>query len=155
MNGMRVSAGNFIRKNWSKSFNKGNVYNGVGFKCICATISRQYTELFDKIFTRATESGRSMRGFNFGNTLSINVPNCHGGKISVFWREHSKFLEFHNLEPGLHPSFTDIVEAMNTLNQERHNQNEPVSQLKCLQEWKKLRFTLQKEDRVLHSFVRF
>ena len=46
MNKMRLSAVNFIRKSWSKSFKKGNVYKRVGFKCICATFSRQYTELF-------------------------------------------------------------------------------------------------------------
>ena len=46
------------KKSWSKSFNNGIVYNRVGFKCICTTISRQYTELFYRLFTRATESGR-------------------------------------------------------------------------------------------------
>ena len=33
----------------------------------------------------------------------------------------SKSSEYYYLEPGLYPSFTDIVEAMNTLIQERHN----------------------------------
>ena len=32
--------------------------------------------------------------------------------------------EFYHLEPGLCPSFTDIVEAMNTLIQKRHYHNE-------------------------------
>ena len=84
---MRLSAVNFVRKSWSKSFNNGIVYNRVGFKCIGTTISRQYTELFYKLFTRATESGWSMGGGNFRNVLPINVPKCHGGKICVFWQE--------------------------------------------------------------------
>ena len=35
-----------------------------------------------------------------------------------------KSSEFHYLEPGLYPSITDTVEAMNTLSQERHNHSE-------------------------------
>ena len=34
------------------SFNNGIVYKRVSFKCICATFSRQYTELFYKLSTR-------------------------------------------------------------------------------------------------------
>ena len=98
MNKMRLSAVNFIRKSWWKSFNDGVVYNRVAFKCICTTISRQYTELFYKLFTRATESGRSMGGCSFGNILPINVPKGHGGKIYVFWQETFKFVRI--LLPG-------------------------------------------------------
>ena len=83
-NKMRLSAVNFIRKSCSKSFNNGNIHNRVGFKCICATISRQNTELPYKLFTRATDSGKSMGGCTFGNILPINVPKYHGGKIYVF-----------------------------------------------------------------------
>ena len=36
----------------------------------------------------------------------------------------SKSSEFYYLEPGLYPSIRDIVEAMNTLIQERHNNSE-------------------------------
>ena len=39
-------------------------------------------------------------------------------------KKHSKSSEFYYLEPGLHLSITDIVEAMNTLIQERHNHSE-------------------------------
>ena len=84
MNKMILSAVNSIRKRWSKSFNKGIVYNRVGFKCICTTISRQYTGLFYKLFTRATESGWSMGGCNFRNILPINEPKCYGGESYVF-----------------------------------------------------------------------
>ena len=57
INKTRLSAVNFIRRSWSKSFNNGIVYYRVGFICICATISGQCIELFYKLFTSATESG--------------------------------------------------------------------------------------------------
>ena len=94
MNKMRLSAVNFIRRSWSKSFSNGIVYNRVGFKCICTTFSRQYTELFHKLFIRATESARSIGGCNFRNILPINVPKCHGGKNYVFWQKIFKVVRF-------------------------------------------------------------
>ena len=121
---MRLSAVNFIKKSWSKSFNNGIVHNRIGFKSICATVFRQYTELFYKVFTRATESGRSMGGCNFRNFLTINVPNVTEGKFMFFDKKFSKSLEFYYLESGLYPSITDNVEAMNTLIHERHNHSE-------------------------------
>ena len=41
-----------------------------------------------------------------------------------------KSLEFCYLEPGLHPSVTDIVETMNTLIQETHNHSENCIRVK-------------------------
>ena len=41
-----------------------------------------------------------------------------------FDKKPSKSSEFYYLEPGLQPSITDIVEAMKTRIQERHNHNE-------------------------------
>ena len=121
MNKLRLSAVNFNRKSWSKSFN-----NRIGSKCICATTSRQYTELFYKPFTRATESGRSMGGYNFRNFLPNKVPKCYAGKIKfTFFDKHFwKSSECYYLEHGLYFSITDIVESMNTLIQERQNHSE-------------------------------
>ena len=48
--------------------------------------------------------------------------NVTEGKFMFFHKKLSKSSEFYYLEPGLYPSITDIVEAMNTLIQERHNQ---------------------------------
>ena len=45
-------------------------------------------------------------------------------KFMFFEKKLSKSSEFFYLEPGLHPSITDIVEAMNILFQERHNHSE-------------------------------
>ena len=42
----------------------------------------------------------------------------------IFDKKLPKLSEFHYLEPGLYPSITDIVEATNTLIQERHNYSE-------------------------------
>ena len=41
-----------------------------------------------------------------------------------FDKKHSESSEFFYLEPGLYPSITDFVEAMNILIQKRHNHSE-------------------------------
>ena len=51
---------------------------------ICATVFRQYSQLFYEIFTTATESGKSIGCCNFRNNLPINIPNFYGGKSYVF-----------------------------------------------------------------------
>ena len=56
MSRMKISEANFIRNTTSKSFYKEIVYKTVGFKSICATISRQYSELFYNIFFGAAET---------------------------------------------------------------------------------------------------
>ena len=76
---MRLSAVNFITESWSKSLTIGIIYNRVGFKCILKTISRQNTELFYKLFTRATESGKTKGCCNFRKILPFNLPKCYGG----------------------------------------------------------------------------
>ena len=71
-----------------------------------------------------------MGGCNFRSILPINVPKCYGEKIYGFYERLSKSSEFYYLEPGLYPSITDIVEAMNTLIQERHNYSENLITVK-------------------------
>ena len=130
MNKTILSAVNFIRKSWSKSFNNGTVQNRVDFKCICANISKQYTEPFYKLFTRATESGWSMGGCNFRKTYPSMYQNVTEGKLMFSDKNLSKSSDFFYLEPGLYPSITDIVEAMNILIQERHNHSENCIKVK-------------------------
>ena len=126
----------FVGKSWSKSLNNEIVYSRVGLKCICATISRQYPDLFYNYFTRATESGRSMGGRRFRIIQRSNVPNCHGGKMCVSWQKKlSKSSELYYLEPRFHPSITGIVEAMNTLIQQRHNHSEICITDKVSRSW--------------------
>ena len=83
--------------------------------------------------------------------------NVTEGKVD---KTLSNSSEFYYLEPGRYPSNTDIVEAMNFLIQDRHNHNENCIKVKVsrkfrdLKSRKKLRFTLQMKDPVLHSIVR-
>ena len=74
-------------------------------------------------------------------------------KLMFFDKKVSKSSEFHYLEPSFYPPVTDIVEAMNTLIQERHNQSESCITVKASQRKQKLRFTFQMKDQVLHSLV--
>ena len=95
-----------------------------------------------------------MGGCNFRNILPINVTKCYGGKIYVFDKKLSKSSEFYYQEPGLYPSITDIVEAMNILIHESHNHSEDCIKVNVPRKCKKLRFTWQMKDPVLHSLVR-
>ena len=65
-----------------------------------------------------------MGGCNFRNILPINEPKHNGGIFQVFDEKLSKSTSTNNVEPGLLTSITDIVEAMNTLIQEKNNHNE-------------------------------
>ena len=50
--------------------------------------------------------------------------NIAEGKFKFFDKKISKSTSTYSIEPGLYTSITDIVEAMNTLIQERNNHNE-------------------------------
>ena len=50
--------------------------------------------------------------------------NITEGYFKFFDEKFSKTTSTYNLQPGLYTSITDIVEAMNTLIQERNNHNE-------------------------------
>ena len=58
----------------------------------------------------------------------ISYPSIHQNMteryFKFFGEKLSKSTSTYNLEPGLYSSITDIVEAMNTLIQERNNDNE-------------------------------
>ena len=59
--------------------------------------------------------------------------NVTQGKFMFFDKKLSKSSEFYYLEPGLYPSFTDIVDAMNILIQEKHNHSENCIKVKVSQ----------------------
>ena len=71
-----------------------------------------------------------MGGCNFRNNLPFNVPKYNRGEIQAFDEELSKSTSTYNLEPGLYTAITDIVEAMNTLIQERNRHNETCTTVK-------------------------
>ena len=50
--------------------------------------------------------------------------NIAGGKFKYFDEKLSNSTSTYSIEPGLYTSITDIVEAMNTLIQQRNNHNE-------------------------------
>ena len=62
-----------------------------------------------------------MGGWNFRNSNPSMYQKAAEGKFIFFDKKFSRSSEFYNLEPGLYPSITDIVEAMNTLTQQRRN----------------------------------
>ena len=149
---MRLSEVNFIRKSWSKSFNNGIVYKRVGFQCICTTISRQYTELFYKLLPEQL----NLEGQWEVATSEISYPsmykNVTEGKFMFFDKKLSKSSEFYYLESSLYPSITDIVEAMNTLIQERHNHSENCVTVKVSRRTQKVEIYLANEGSGLAFF---
>ena len=73
-----------------------------------------------KLFTGLTEPGNSIGACKYEKIQPINLPKCHR-KNHVSLEKSSKSSELYYLEPGLYLFIKDIVVAMNTLNQERHN----------------------------------
>ena len=57
-------------------------------------------------------------------SYSSVYQNKMEGYVQFFDEKLSKSTSTHNLEPGLDTSITDLVEAMNTLIQERNNHHE-------------------------------
>ena len=69
-----------------------------------------------------------------------------------FDQKFSTSSEFYYLEPGLYPSITDIVEAMNTLIQERHNHSENCVTVEVSRRTQKVEIYLANEGSGLAFF---
>ena len=95
----------------------------------------------------ATESGGggAIGGCNFGKMQPINVPKRYRRKIFVFDTKISNSSDYFYLEPGLYHSITNIVEAITTLVQERHNHTEIYFAVKLSQTMQKVDFHLADE----------
>ena len=130
MSKTRLFKAQFTKNSWLKSLNKGFVFNRIGFQRFWRIFSKYYTQFFHKRFTRASKFRGAIGGCNFINILPINVPKSNGGEIQVFDEKLSKSTTTYSLETGLYTSITDIVEAMNTLIQERNYHNEICIMLK-------------------------
>ena len=78
--------------------------------------------------------------------------NVTEGKFLFCDKNFSKPSEFHYLEPGLYPSITDIVEAMNFLIQERHNHSENCIKVKVSQTTQKVEIYIANEKPGLAFF---
>ena len=64
--------------------------------------------------------------------------NITEGKFKFFDEKLSKYTSTYSIEPGLYTSFTDTVEVMNTLIQERNNHNETCITVKVSRRTKKV-----------------
>ena len=71
-----------------------------------------------------------------------------------FDKKFSMSSKFYYLEPGPYPSITDIVKAMNTLIQERHNHSENCITVKVFRGTQKVEIYLANEGSGLAFFSR-
>ena len=78
--------------------------------------------------------------------------NVTEGKFMLFDKKLSNSSEFYYLEPGLYPSITDIVEAINTLIQQRHNHSENCITVKVSRGTQKVEIYLANEGSGLAFF---
>ena len=85
-------------------------------------------------------------------SYSSMYQNVTEGKFMFFEKKLSKSSEFYYLEPGVYPSITNIVEAMNTLNQERHNHSENCITVKVSRRTQKDEIYLENEGSGLAFF---
>ena len=83
---------------------------------------------------------------------SSMYQNVTEGEFMFFDKKLSKSSELYYLEPGLYPSITDIVEAMNILIQERHNHSENCIKVKVSQKTQKVEICLANEASGLAFF---
>ena len=79
--------------------------------------------------------------------------NVMEGKIMFFDKKFSNSSEFYYLESCLFPSITDIVEAMNTLIQERQNHSENCVTVKVSRRTQKVETYLANEGSGLAFFI--
>ena len=78
--------------------------------------------------------------------------NVTEGKITFFNKKRSKSSELYYLEPGLYPSITAIVEAMNILIQERRNHSENCIKVKVSRRTQKVEIYFADEGSGLAFF---
>ena len=71
--------------------------------------------------------------------------NVTEGNIMFFDKKLSKSSEFYYLEHGLYLSITDVVEAKNTLIQERHNHSESCIKVEVSRRTQKVEIYLSNE----------
>ena len=76
--------GKFYQEKLNKSFNNGFFYKRVGFQRFWRIVSGQHTQLFYKLFTRASKHGGAQGGCNFRSILPINVPKYNEKEIQFF-----------------------------------------------------------------------
>ena len=78
--------------------------------------------------------------------------NVTEGNSMFFDKKRSKSSDCYYQEPGLYPSITDIVEAMNILIQDRHNHSENCIKVKVSRRTQKVGIYLANEESGLAFF---
>ena len=73
--------------------------------------------------------------------------------LCLLTKKFSKWSNFYYLEPRFYPSITDIIEAMNTLTQERHNHSETCITVKVSQRAQKIEIYLANKGSGLAFFI--
>ena len=106
-----------------------------------------------QFFTRTTESRRSRGASVSGISYSSRHQNVTKRKFMFSDKTLSKSSEFYYLEPGLYLSITEIVDAMNTLIQERHNQSENCITVKVSRRTQKVKSFFPKKGSGLPFFI--
>ena len=86
----------------------------------------------------------------------ISYPSMYAnvteGNFMFFDKKLSKLSEFYYLDPGFYHSITDVIEAMNILIQERHNQSENCIKEKVSRRTQKCEIYLANEGSGLAFF---
>ena len=107
-------------------------------------------------FTNFLPEQRNLDGQWEAAISEISYPSMHQnvmeGNFMFFDKKLSQSSEFYQLEPGLYPSITDIVEAMNILIQERHNHSENCIKVKVSRRTQKVEICLMNEGSGLAFF---
>ena len=78
--------------------------------------------------------------------------NVTEGEFMFYDEKLSKTTEAHYLEPGLYSSITDLVEAMNTIIQERNNRRDTCITIKVSKVTQKVKVHLANEESSLAIF---
>ena len=94
MKALRIYVLLLVRNNRSKSLNNGYAYNRIGFFYICKTVSRQCSQLFQKLLAGTTELWRAVGRSDFGIISSIIESNCYREKNHVSGRNCQTWFSF-------------------------------------------------------------
>ena len=78
--------------------------------------------------------------------------NVTDRKFMFFSKNKTNSSDFHYLEPGLHPSITEIVEAMSTLIQQRHDHSESCITVKVSRRTEKVEICFTRKKSGLKFF---
>ena len=115
MNKIRLAAVNFIRKSWSSHL----LLDWLTIELVPIASAQLFPDNTLGCFTNILPDQLNLEGQWEVAISETSHPSMYQivteGKFMFFDKKLSKPLEFYYLELGLHPSITDIVEAMKTL----------------------------------------